>query len=136
MAWMDDNYIRTLLDAREKWVTVLSVTAVAGSLVFLANHPHHSWLNLAPLAIGAFGSFYILVVNCYNEQAQALADAKEIKADESMIKGIRDAAWITFASRIGCLGWINIIAPISIGTVSTAALYFGLLPSPPKSQCG
>ena len=134
MAWTDDSYIRTLLDAREKWVTVLSVTAVAGSLVFLSDHPHRSWLNLAPLAIGAFGSFYILVVNCYNEQAQALADANEAKADNSVIKGIRDAAWITFASRIGCLGWINIIAPIAIGAVSTAALCFGLLPSPPK--CG
>ncbi len=132
MAWNDDNYIRTLLDAREKWVTALSITAVAGIFVFLADHPHHSWLNLAPFAIGVFGFFYILVVNSYNEQAQAIAETIEKSTEAAEIEKIKDDSWIKYIPKIGCLGWINIVAPLISGAFATIALYYGLLPQLPK----
>jgi len=124
MAWSDDKYTRRLLDGREKWGTVLSLTAIAATLLFLADHPHRCWLNLGPIALGALGSLYVLVVNCYYEQAAAMAEAKN-EADKT---AIRSYLWVTFARQIGFLGWLNIVIPLLIGVSVTIALCLGIDP--------
>ncbi len=129
MAWFDDKYIRNLLDARERWGTLLSLTAVSGLLLFLADHPHHSWVNLGPVAIGAFGSLFVLVVNCYYKQAEDFANARS-KSDEEEVKRIKADGWHTYASHIGFLGLLNILAPIALGAIATLTLYWGILPAP------
>ena len=126
MAWAKDEYVRNLLDRRERWATVLSMTAVAASVLFLADHPHRSWLNLAPLAFGALGSLYVLVVNCYYKQAEAIANAKG-EAEKEQIKARR---WVSFAQEIRFLGRLNIVVPVVIGGFATLAMYFGLQPTP------
>jgi len=126
MAWHEDKYIRQFLDAREKWGTFLSLAAVAGLLLFLADHPHRPWVNLGPLVIGAFGSLFVLVVNCYNEQAEAIAQAQS-KDDKDAVKQSKAAKWHKYAGDIGFLGWLHILAGIALGTLATLALFFGMV---------
>jgi len=126
MAWPDDRYTRGLLDAREKWSTVLSMTAMAGLVYFLSDHPHCYWLKLSPLAVGAFGTFYVFVVNCYYEQAEAIANARSEPPDQAKLDPIIAAGWIAGVCRIGFLGWMNTLAPLLVGVFATLALCFGL----------
>ena len=133
MAWIDDKYIRNLLDGRERWGTLLSVTAVAAFPLFLAEHPHRSWVNLGPLAVGLFGTFFVLVVDCYYEQAEAFANARE-KSGENALAQVKSNKWYSYISSIGILGWLHILAPIILGALATLVLYFGFEPSPPAAQ--
>ena len=121
MPWVDDAYIRNLLDTRERWGVLLSLTAVAGTLVFLSDHPHQPWLNAGPLVIGVFGSLFVLVVNCYYKQAEAFASAETDEARGA----VRTKKWFTFAGSIRFLGWLHILAPTLVGTLAMVAL-FGL----------
>lgn len=129
MAWNDNKYIRDLLDKRERWGAILSLTAVAGLLFFLWDHPHRSLVKLGPFAIGAFGSLFILVVDCYYKQAEAIADAKT-KEDKDKIKKLK---WYKYVLSIKILGWLHILAPIVIGVLATLVLYCGI-PSAPAAN--
>ncbi len=123
--WRNDQYIRDLLDRREKWVTVLSLSAAAAAFVFLADHPHETWLKFAPLVIGAFGSLYVFVVNCYYGQAEEISK-KKTEAEKETVK----ERWCTsFAGSIGFLGCLNTLAPVLIGVLATVALFHGFLPA-------
>ena len=132
MAWVDDRYIRRLLDARERWGTLMSLTAVAALLLFLSDHPHRNWVNLGPLVLGACGSFYVLVVNCYYKQAEAFANARG-KSDEEQVARIRAKKWHAYVPSVGILGWLHILAPIVLGAFATLALSYGVLPAPADS---
>lgn len=130
--WHEGPYIRVLLDGREKWGTFLSLTAVAGTLVFLADHPHSlaRWLDLGPVVIGAAGSLFVFVVNCYYKQAKAIAIARETPGNEHQVKENEDARWLTFASRIGILGWMHVAVPAFLGGIASLALIYGLQEGP------
>lgn len=123
MAWDDDPYTRKLLDARERWGTLMSLTAVAALLMFLSDHSHSNWIKLGPLVLGVYGSLYVLVVNCYYKQGAAVATA-ENKEEEKAKK------WYVYAPRIRILGWLHILAPVVLGAFATLTLYCGLLPTP------
>jgi hypothetical protein len=129
MAWENDEYVRRLLDGREKWGTVLSTTAVAALLVFLWDHPHGRWLDFGPVIVGFFGSFYVLVVNSYYEQAEAIANARENTGGDSTIERIRARCWCEFVCQIGFLGWFNLMVPFAVGIFATLALLFGIVPN-------
>ena len=125
MPWDDDSYIRNVLDGREKWGTVLSVTAAAALLVFLADHPHAAWVDFGPLLVGAMGSFYVLVVNSYHKQAEAIAEARS-KGRANEADTLKKKCSLTFVLRIRLLGRINIFAPVLVGLLATCVLRFGL----------
>ncbi len=128
MAWIkEDEYIRDLLDKRERWGVVLSLTAVAGLFIFLSDHPntYSSLVNLAPFLIGAFGSLFILVVDCYYEQAKAISNALS-KNNEDEASRHKDNRWYIYIRSIGFLGWLHILAPIVIGALATLTLYCGI----------
>lgn len=130
MVWRDDQYIRTVLDGREKWGTVLSLSAVAGLFLFLAEHCHHGWLDYSTVVVGFLGSFYVIVVNCYYEQAEAVSKALEHDG-ESDAQRIKDRWALSFCRDIGILGWMNNVAPFALGVFATVALSAGL----PSSNC-
>jgi hypothetical protein len=90
MSWQQDKYIRGMLDSREKWVTVISVTAASAMLLFLADRPHAIWLNIGPMFVGAIGSLFVLVINCYYKQAELIASATGNKARQKRIRGTSD----------------------------------------------
>ena len=121
MAWNDDRYVRNLLDARERWGILLSLTAVVGLFLFLWDHSHCSWVKLGPVVIGAIGSFFVFVVDCCYEQAEAIADAKT-KEDKKRSKKLK---WHAFAGDIRFLGWLHILVPIVLGSLATLTLYYG-----------
>jgi len=126
MVWIkEDAYIRNLLDTRERWGVLLSLTAVAGLLIFLSDHPHHSWVNLGPFVIGVFGSLFILVVNCYNKQAEAISNALS-KNNKDEANRHKDNGWYIYIPSIRILGWLHILAPTVIGALATLILYCGI----------
>ena len=111
-----------MLDAREKWGVLLSLTAIAGLLHLLSDQSHFTRVNVAPAVIGVFGTFFVLVVNCYNKQAEAIANAQtEIDKEKN-----RSLKWYKYALRIKTLGWLHILAPIVIGTFAMLMLFFGI----------
>ncbi|MGE0375634.1 MAG: hypothetical protein AB7Q45_09490 [Planctomycetaceae bacterium] len=122
MVWENDDYVRRLLDGRERWGTVLSVTTIAGLLVFLWDRPHRSWLNLVPFIVGLCGTVYVLAVNSYYEQAEGIANARNSPAGEAEVRRIKAICWIAFARQIGFLGWFNVIVPVAVGAFATLAL--------------
>lgn len=130
-AWPDDKYIRRLLDARERWAFFLSLAGIAGLGVFLADHPpRQSSVYLGPLLIGLFGSFFVLVVNCYYKQAKAIANARG-KGNEAELAEHDKRKWHTYARGdlgIGFLGWLHIVIPIVFGALATLTLIFGVVP--------
>ena len=122
MAWRDDRYVRELLDTRERWGVLLSLTAIAAMLVFLAENPHRAWVKAAPLALGVLGSLYVLLVNCYYEQAEEIANAATDDAREDA----KRARALAFAGRVGILGRLHIVAPVLVGALASLTLWFGL----------
>jgi hypothetical protein len=135
MPWSDDTYVRRLLDGREKWGTVLSLTAIAGLLVFLAEHEHKDWVKLAPTMVGFVGTWYLLVVNCYYKQAEAIAEASETR-DSDLEDEPKKAQWLQFFSKIGFLGWFQLLIPLFVGMLATLVLYFGTIPKRLCPTCG
>lgn len=123
--WSNDNYIRDLLDRREKWATVLSLSATAAAFVFLSNHSPKDWLKFIPSAIGVFGSLYVFTVNCYYEQAEEIAK-QPTKAKKTNIK---KRCLMSFGSSIGFLGLLNVAAPAIAGIIGTFALFKGFEPT-------
>jgi hypothetical protein len=121
MPYSDDHYIRELLDRREKWGVLLSLTAIAGLLLFLSDHPHRNCVNFAPLLIGLCGSFFVFIVNCYNHQAKAIADG---------VAKPRETRWHEYVKDIGILGWLHILVPVFVGALAAATLLYGVLPGP------
>ena len=124
MSWQDDKYQRKLLDGREKWGTVLSITAVVGLLLFLADHPHSYFLNFSPIFVGLLGSLYVVAVNSYYKQAEAISKAKEI-GNKEKADSIRAKSWYKFTHRIRFLGWFNSIVPLVLGILVFVALTWG-----------
>ena len=124
MAWLDDHYIRNLLDGREKWGTLLSLTAIGSLFMFLSEHPYTGWVNLAPILIGLYGTLFVLVADCYYEQAEAFAAAMETKAEEKASQ-VKNKPWSTFIWTIGFFGWLHIMAPLILGILATLVLYYG-----------
>ena len=124
MKWDNDEYVRTLLDGREKWGTFLSLTAIAALFSFLSQTAYANWVNFIPLAIGAFGALFVLVAACYLEQAEASSRAME-RGGELAAKQIKDAVWSTFIRKVGIFGWLHITAPPLFGFLATVALCCG-----------
>jgi len=121
VSWPNDAYVRPFLDSREKWGTVMSVTAAAGLMVFLADQPHKDWLKYGPLVIGVFGSIYVFLVNCYYKQAEAMAGSSSDKEKQST----RAKSCLSFAHKLRILAWMNSLVPLLVGSAASVALKFG-----------
>lgn len=115
-----------MLDAREKWGTLLSLTAIAGLLHLLSDQARFTWAYVGPVVIGAIGSFFVLVVNCYNKQAKDIANAQtKIEKEKKS-----DLKWYKYILRIRFLGWFHILAPIVIGAFAMLMLLLGIHSAP------
>lgn len=117
-----DTSVRTLLDSREKWGVGLSLAGVAATTAFLAAHGHNSWVKISPALVGAFGSYYVFVVNAYIKQADDLdQNGIDPPAREAILKKPLSRYW----PRIRRLGRLHIFAPLLFGALGSAALWFG-----------
>ena len=106
-AWKAAPYIRKLLDTRERWVTVISLTAIALSFNLAVEKKVD--IGRLPIWIGLAASIYIAVVNCYYKGAEA----------EGAKTGWRSLLLIY---KIGPLGLLQVAIPVVCGVIAVAHL--------------